>query len=259
MKIKPRRLSLLRPSEGLQENGLPLPDFDRETSEKIRSAGVAYFTACGLQSFGLASGIVDIHGNIFFHQLETLPAFSPDSPFFQSGPRIGLSPTDWITLLIRTSLRERLGERPAEMSYRGLQSFLNELWAQKTAVPNIGVIYSPDPSRGNQAPETARQIVQYLAAQGDYAPIPIALGSDPGAISLDIPTPYSFWSLQTASLEPDEPLKKLQIPASKSRTWPSGPFAGQFARSDGRSSHRYRIWSGRGSAPARTGKHAPSF
>ncbi|MBK7477711.1 MAG: PASTA domain-containing protein [Haliscomenobacter sp.] len=214
----------LRPSEGLQENGLPLPDFDRETSEKIRSAGVAYFTACGLQSFGLASGIVDIHGNIFFHQLETLPAFSPDSPFFQSGPRIGLSPTDWITLLIRTSLRERLGERPAEMSYRGLQSFLNELWAQKTAVPNIGVIYSPDPSRGNQAPETARQIVQYLAAQGDYAPIPIALGSDPGAISLDIPTPYSFWSLQTASLEPDEPLKKLQIPASKSRTWPSGPF-----------------------------------
>jgi beta-lactam-binding protein with PASTA domain/D-alanine-D-alanine ligase-like ATP-grasp enzyme len=215
----------VRPSESFQETGLPLADFDPETSEKIRSAGAAFFAACGMPSFGLASGIVDIHGNIFFHRLEILPAFTPDSPFFQSGPRIGLSPTDWITLLIRTSLRERLTERPSEMSYRGLQSFLNELWAQKTAGPNIAVLYSPDPSPGNRVPETARQIVQYLASHGDYVPIPVALDSISGAISLDIPALYTFWSLQTGVLDPDESLKKFQLEASKSKPWNTGPLA----------------------------------
>ncbi len=209
-----------------QEAGFPAQDFDPDTAEKIRSAGVAYFTACGMQSFGLASGIVDIQGNIFFQRLETLPAFTPESPFFQSGPRAGLSPTDWITLLIRASLQERLAERPSEMSYRGLQGFLNELWDQQTQVPRIGVCYAPGPSQGSPGPETARQIVQYLTAQGDYAPLPVALNATSGSISMYIPAPYTFWSAQTAaSLEGFEPLRKLLNRASKSQPWPTGSLA----------------------------------
>jgi beta-lactam-binding protein with PASTA domain/D-alanine-D-alanine ligase-like ATP-grasp enzyme len=150
--------------------------FSATESSAIQDKVGAIIQKTGITQVLGISGSIAPDGKIFFEQVSTGLTFLPDDPLFVAAGQAGKLPVDWLTWIIYHNLRDRIAERPAEISWRGLLEYLEEMIAAKKPSPSVGILFSC--TAGRQClTESAGQIVQFLGAEGSFRPIPLVLES----------------------------------------------------------------------------------
>ena len=106
----------------------------------------------------------------------------PSSFFFHQAAEIGLTPSQFLTYIIRTSLSKRIKDSKGAHTYNSILNRLDDfLHQQKNASSNktpVAVILGGYSSERHISVESGRNIFEKLFSSDKYAPIPVFLTGD---------------------------------------------------------------------------------
>jgi beta-lactam-binding protein with PASTA domain/D-alanine-D-alanine ligase-like ATP-grasp enzyme len=179
--------------------------FETELSYRIQQLCAQAFEACSCQAFAVISGRVDVRDVVYVEHIAPFAAFAPGKALFEAGAQEDLSPTAWLTVLIRCSLRERMQAWPSEHSVRSLLVHLDTLQAQRPARQRIALLYPYDHARPL---DYIAPIIAHLESEGLYEAIPCPIhrmGAGTGFYAL---SPKAFWG----DAPPNHALPLTQLP-----------------------------------------------
>ncbi|MGD1842203.1 MAG: D-alanine--D-alanine ligase [Thermonemataceae bacterium] len=151
--------------------------------EAIREACSRLFKAIQGAVYMRIDGFVTPYGEIFLNDPNTTSGMLPSSFFFHQAAEIGLNPSQFLTYIIRSSLKARLYD--GKNTYQ-LQQQLNHLDAAlaakqqaQTQKIKVAVIMGGYSTERHISVESGRNIYEKLASSSKYTPIPIFLtGND---------------------------------------------------------------------------------
>lgn len=175
-----RRESLIR---------LPEPQIDN-----IRRESARLFQEFGFGAYARIDGFVSDDGHILVNEINHTTPLLPSSLLFHQAAEIGLTPTQFLTFIVRASLQERKAEHPERAAYAdlllGVDAALDAL--KNTGAPRrkIAIIFS-----GAEADvESARNIFEKLAASDKYAPFPVLIDDREGRLLMyKVPLGFIFY------------------------------------------------------------------
>lgn len=156
-----------------------------EEVNAIREACVALFRWLEFEVYARIDGFYTAEGKIYLNDPNTTAGMNPSSFFFHQAAEIGLSPTQLLTFLIRTSLSVRVAASKAGPVGAQLLAQLDEhkvahAQAQKNKL-RVGVIMGGFSAERHISVESGRNIYEKLASSADYTPIPLFLSGNPDA------------------------------------------------------------------------------
>lgn len=163
---------------GLSRKITPIDLPDAEINA-IRKECERLFTDLCFDVYARIDGFLSKDGRIFLNDPNTTSGMMPSSFFFHQAAEIGLTPSQFLTYIIRTSLSKRIknskGAFVYEKTLQRLDSFLhNEKNAQSNKIP-VAVVLGGYSSERHISVESGRNIFEKLASSEKYAPIPIFL------------------------------------------------------------------------------------
>jgi len=155
---------------------LPLADIERIQQECNR-----LFEFLRFHVYARIDGFIKEDGRIYLNDPNTTSGMLPSSFFFHQAAEIGLNPSQFLTFIINSSLKERqkhaLG--PESYQYGQLdQALSNKIKARQTAsnqLKKIGIVLGGYSAERHISVESGRNIYEKLAASDKYEPIPIFL------------------------------------------------------------------------------------
>lgn len=160
------------------DNVAPAP-FSREQSAAIRVVCERLFTTLEIQAYAGVRGCIDEQGQVYIEQVLPNPEPFLPTQMLHAGATIGLSPSQLLTYLIRSSLQARVNEQGQDASLRSLLHYLDELvrnWRpQDEKKTKVALFYGGYGIERNLTLQTARHVYEVLSGTEEYDPIPVLL------------------------------------------------------------------------------------
>lgn len=163
---------------GLSRKITPIDLPDAEINA-IRKECERLFSELCFDVYARIDGFLSTDGRIFLNDPNTTSGMMPSSFFFHQAAEIGLTPSQFLTYIIRTSLSKRIknskGANAYERILNQLDAFLeNEKGAVSNKIP-VAVVLGGYSSERHISVESGRNIFEKLASSEKYAPVPIFL------------------------------------------------------------------------------------
>lgn len=157
-----------------------LPDAD---INRIRAACEKLYGALRFDVYARIDGFITAEGKVFLNDPNTTSGMMPSSFFFHQAAEIGLNPSQFITYILRTSLRNRISDfRNYKTLPALLQRFdklLDESKSGSGKRLRVAVILGGYSSERHISVESGRNIYEKLSSSSKYEPFPVFLtGSD---------------------------------------------------------------------------------
>ncbi len=153
-----------------------LPD---EQIEQIRKECQRLFEEVQFDVYARIDGFITDEGKIFLNDPNTTSGMLPSSFFFHQSAEIGLNPSQFLTYIIYTSIRKRIGVGASALQYRHLfthlEQAIRQLKSSTVQKKRVGVIMGGYSSERHISIESGRNIYEKLASSGKYDPVPIFL------------------------------------------------------------------------------------
>ena len=166
---------------GLSRKITPIETTD-ENINAIRKECERLFSELCFDVYARIDGFLSTDGKVFLNDPNTTSGMMPSSFFFHQAAEIGLTPSQFLTYIIRTSLSKRIknskGAHIYETLLQKLDAFLDkEKNAINSKIP-VAVVLGGYSSERHISVESGRNIYEKLASSEKYAPIPIFLTGD---------------------------------------------------------------------------------
>ncbi|NJC27588.1 PASTA domain-containing protein [Neolewinella antarctica] len=154
--------------------------------QAIRAECERLFEELGFHVYARIDGFHTASGEIFLNDPNTTSGMMPSSFFFHQAAEIGLNPSQFLTYIIRQSLRERgrgrgmqgEGMDVADELGTGLDEAMEAARASTTQKERIGVILGGPSFERHISVESGRNIYEKLASSEGYLPTPLFLEPD---------------------------------------------------------------------------------
>ena len=160
---------------GLSRKVTPI-DLPESDIQNIRKAAEKLFHAFGFDVYARIDGFFTKNGRVLLNDPNTTSGMMPSSFFFHQAAEIGLNPSQFLTYIIRTSLRQRAKKG---MSIGNLLSQLElALKQEQKASGNkrkVAVIMGGYSSERHISVESGRNIFEKLSSSVAYEPISVFL------------------------------------------------------------------------------------
>ncbi len=173
------------PGLSRKETPISLPT---EDIESIRQECERLFLELGFQTYARIDGFFTAKQEIYLNDPNTTSGMLPSSFFFHQAAEIGLNPSQFLTFIIRTSLQERVAEKPEEASYQALLEYLDDkihsLKEEAIKKQKIGVFLGGYSFERHISVESGRNIFEKLSSSDKYEPIPLFLTGSSEKIEL---------------------------------------------------------------------------
>ena len=158
-------------------------DLPEDTIEQIREESKRLNVNLYCHVYARIDGFYSEDGSIYLIDPNTTSGMMPSSFFFHQAAEIGLNPSQFLTYIIRTSIRARITIGKENQRLRkvlaNLDSQIATLHAQKKDQIRVGVILGGYSTERHISVESGRNIYQKLSSSDKYKPVPIFLtGSD---------------------------------------------------------------------------------
>ncbi len=156
-----------------------LPD---EEIEKIRTQCEQLFCSLFFNVYARIDGFITKNGKVLLNDPNTTSGMMPSSFFFHQAAEIGLNPSQFITYIIRTSLRARIKDLKTykHLPYllRRLDKQMNENKKAAKMKTKVAVIMGGYSSERHISVESGRNIYEKLSSSEKYEPVPVFLTGD---------------------------------------------------------------------------------
>lgn len=163
---------------GLSRKITPI-ELPEEQIEQIRSECERLFSALRFDVYARIDGFITADGTIFLNDPNTTSGMMPSSFFFHQAAEIGLNPSQFLTYILRTSLRRRIISDKAARHYDHLLRRLDEAMhlsrTQGGTKTRVAVILGGYSSERHISVESGRNIYEKLSSSTKYAPFPVFL------------------------------------------------------------------------------------
>ncbi|MCH2022460.1 MAG: D-alanine--D-alanine ligase [Saprospiraceae bacterium] len=144
--------------------------------ERICKECESLFDYLEFNTYARIDGFIQKDGKIFLNDPNTTSGMLPSSFFFHQAAEIGLNPSQFLTYIIHTSIKERINTTTQLGNFEPLIEDLNaKLCEQKQGSSNkkkIGVFMGGYSSERHISVESGRNIYEKLASSVNYEPIP---------------------------------------------------------------------------------------
>ncbi len=174
---------------GLARKVTPI-DISAKYIEKIRDESEKLFRFFRFNTYARIDGFIRENGTVFLNDPNTTSGMLPSSFFFHQAAEIGLTPAQFLTYIIRTSLAERLASgaryRQSDRLLPDLDRQLSEKKAHSGEKIRVAVIMGGYSSERHISVESGRNIFEKLASSGKYEPIPVFLSGDDRSFRLHV-------------------------------------------------------------------------
>ncbi|NBW32491.1 MAG: D-alanine--D-alanine ligase [Cytophagia bacterium] len=158
-------------------------DLPEEAIEELRKECVRLFVSFDLEVYARIDGFYCNNGRIVLNDPNTTSGMMPSSFFFQQAAELGLSPSAFLTYLIRISLDARIKAQPGLSAARLLAQRLDHFGkirrenSQKRL--RVGVLMGGYSSERHISVESGRNIFEKLSSMEGMEPVSLFLsGSD---------------------------------------------------------------------------------
>ncbi|MES2764108.1 MAG: D-alanine--D-alanine ligase [Bacteroidota bacterium] len=166
---------------GLSRKITPIEATDDQINA-IRKECERLFSELCFDVYARIDGFLSTDGRVFLNDPNTTSGMMPSSFFFHQAAEIGLTPSQFLTYIIRTSLSKRIKNSKGASAYETLLHKLDAfLHDEKNATNNkipVAVILGGYSSERHISVESGRNIFEKLASSEKYAPIPVFLTGD---------------------------------------------------------------------------------
>jgi D-alanine-D-alanine ligase len=166
---------------GLSRKITPI-ELPEEQIEAIRKECERLFSALSFDVYARIDGFISADGTIFLNDPNTTSGMMPSSFFFHQAAEIGLNPSQFLTYIIRTSLRQRI--RADKNGYRydhvmkKLDDAIHHARNAASAKTKVAVVLGGYSSERHISVESGRNIYEKLSSSSKYQPIPVFLTGD---------------------------------------------------------------------------------
>ncbi len=154
-------------------------ELPEERMKAIRRACEQLFRTMKAQVYARIDGFFTEKGQVYLNDPNTTSGMMPSSFFFHQAAEIGLSPGQFLTYIVKTSLQERLSQTnvPHKIAplLEKLDNKLQSGTAQYSTKIKVGVILGGYSSERHISVESGRNVFEKLAATTTYEPIPLFL------------------------------------------------------------------------------------
>ncbi len=166
---------------GLSRKITPIEATDEQINA-IRKECERLFSELCFDVYARIDGFLSTDGKVFLNDPNTTSGMMPSSFFFHQAAEIGLTPSQFLTYIIRTSLSKRIKNSKGAHIYETLLKKLDAfLFNEKNAINNkipVAVVLGGYSSERHISVESGRNIFEKLASSEKYAPIPVFLTGD---------------------------------------------------------------------------------
>ncbi len=167
---------------GLSRKITPI-DLPEEQIEAIRKECERLFIAFKFDVYARIDGFITADNTIYLNDPNTTSGMMPSSFFFHQAAEIGLNPSQFLTYIIRTSLKQRIASGGKNLRYQTLLDKLdNAIKVNTEARPEkikIAIILGGYSSERHISVESGRNIYEKLSSSEKYEPFPVFLtGND---------------------------------------------------------------------------------
>lgn len=166
---------------GLSRKITPIEATD-EQIKAVRKECERLFSELCFDVYARIDGFLSTDGKVFLNDPNTTSGMMPSSFFFHQAAEIGLTPSQFLTYIIRTSLSKRIKNSKGAFIYESLLHKLDTfLHNEKNAINNkipVAVILGGYSSERHISVESGRNIFEKLASSEKYSPIPVFLTGD---------------------------------------------------------------------------------
>lgn len=163
---------------GLSRKITPIEVEDKHINS-IRVECERLFTELCFDVYARIDGFLGVDGKVYLNDPNTTSGMMPSSFFFHQAAEIGLTPSQFLTYIIRTSLSKRIKNAKGDVLFISLLSKLDLLIKNDKNESNkkipVAVILGGYSSERHISVESGRNIFEKLASSEKYAPIPVFL------------------------------------------------------------------------------------
>ena len=150
--------------------------------QAIRSECERLFTELGFEVYARIDGFHTPGGDIYLNDPNTTSGMMPSSFFFHQAAEIGLNPSQFLTFIIRISLRERGMQwkdegamEVADLLGTQLDDAIDAQRAGVTSKERIAIILGGTSFERHISVESGRNIYEKLSSSETYRPVPVFL------------------------------------------------------------------------------------
>lgn len=163
---------------GLSRKITPIEESDEQINA-IRKECERLFKELHFDVYARIDGFLSKDGKVFLNDPNTTSGMMPSSFFFHQAAEIGLTPSQFLTYIIRTSLSKRIKNSKGAFAYervlKALDNFLlNEKNKETNKIP-VAVVLGGYSSERHISVESGRNIFEKLNSSEKYEPIPVFL------------------------------------------------------------------------------------
>jgi len=167
---------------GISHKKTPI-DLPDESIQAIRSQCEELFTYMHSNVYARIDGFITQKGHIYLNDPNTTSGMLPSSFFFHQAAEIGLSPSQFLTYIIRSSIAARAKTaypiHAYEQQLQALDQHIQGLNKEKSAKFKVAVILGGYSSERHISVESGRNVFEKLASSQKYEPIPVFLTGNP--------------------------------------------------------------------------------
>lgn len=157
-------------------------DLPEQIVEKIREESARLNTSLYCHVYARIDGFYSEDGKIYLIDPNTTSGMMPSSFFFHQAAEIGLNPSQFLTYIIRTSLKSRIltgkDNQKLRKTLDTLDKNIAELNENSEDQIRVGIILGGFSTERHISVESGRNIYQKLSSSKKYKPIPIFLTGD---------------------------------------------------------------------------------
>ena len=165
-------------------------DLNEKGIEAIRKACCELFTFFNFHVYARIDGFLTKEGKIFLNDPNTTSGMMPSSFFFHQAAEIGLNPSQFLTYIIRTSLKERANSQSVSYKHEQLLAQLDkQLTINKSKKGNkkrVAVLMGGYSTERHISVESGRNIYEKLASSDKYQPFPVFVSGNDEAHELHL-------------------------------------------------------------------------
>lgn len=161
---------------GLSRKITPI-DLEDKKIEEIRKACSELFTYFNFHVYARIDGFLSKDGKILLNDPNTTSGMMPSSFFFHQAAEIGLNPSQFLTYIVRTSIKERISSISGNLNYQNLlvrldaQMTINK--SKKSNKKRVAVMMGGYSTERHISVESGRNIYEKLASSEKYQPFPV--------------------------------------------------------------------------------------
>lgn len=158
-----------------------------ESIRAIQRACCSLYEKLQFEVYARLDGFLTSQGQVFLNDPNTTSGMNPSSFFFHQAAEVGLNPSQFLTLIVRSSLRARArigNATKVEGLITRLDGTMKNLRNTVSGRKRVAVLMGGYTAERHISIESGRNIFEKLASSDKYDPIPVFLTQDNGQLRL---------------------------------------------------------------------------